>query len=594
MLPSVSIGLRLDQHLDFCNKLLAKSRVVSGLRVVFFFIFLGLLWFVFGPVGWPWELVVIAGILFFALLVTHEVVHRRISGARLRISFLDWSLARLGNRWQGEGVSGAGMLAANHPYACDLDILGPGSLFESVCIARTQSGRKLLAAWLGAPGEIMDVKIRQEAVSELAPALDSRLDLVEKSGSLQSGHDLAPTLRWAALRIPVIPMHWIFLAIALGCANLITLGIWLSGVGDSLPFTICLIFSMLIYGSNWKFIWETTTGLDHQVEALLAAKGGLDCLAKTVGWESCKLRGLQACIGKKPGAVSAVECLVTLVQTWHARKNPLVTIPLVLVFWDLIFAWFLGKWHRRHAKHLVGWIDALAEYEALQCLAHQSYLYPSEIFPTLLNLKEPWLEALDLGHPLLQSATCVKNKVQLAPPKRLLLISGSNMSGKSTYLRSVGVAAVMAWAGGTVRASAMSLSRVQVYGALHAEDSLRMGMSRFAAELARMRSLLEFTRESTPVLFLLDEIFSGTNSSDRQAGAEALILRLVAAGSLGMVTTHDLALAKIADDLQEKAQNVHFIDTWHGKIMSFDYLLRPGVVPRSNAIGLMRAIGMDV
>jgi DNA mismatch repair ATPase MutS len=182
----------------------------------------------------------------------------------------------------------------------------------------------------------------------------------------------------------------------------------------------------------------------------------------------------------------------------------------------------------------------------------------------------------------------------LAPPRQLLLVSGSNMSGKSTYLRSAGVAAVLAWAGGPVRASQMRISRFQVAAILHAEDSLRLGMSRFAAELARMRRLIELSKGEIPLLFLLDEIFSGTNSSDRLAGAEALIRRLVQTSAVGMVTTHDLTLAKIADDLGDKGANVHFVDNWSGGMMSFDYRLQPGVVPRSNALGLMRAIGLDL
>jgi len=573
------------------------SRVLSLVRLVVFGLFLAGLWLVFGPAGWPWMALVPVGLVFFVLLAVHESLHRRMLGNRFRLGLHEWSLARLDNRWQGKGIGGSDLLSQDHPYAADLDIVGVGSLFESLCIARTHLGQKQLALWLGGPGSTADLTARQESVRELAGHWDSRLDLVEKSGTLLVGQDLDSTLVWAGSPLKGPAGFWVVIAVVLAGANLVTLVQWISGQADSLGVACCSLLTVLVYAFNWKRIRTVLHGLEKQADALLAARGGLESMAAQNQWKSERLVSLRKELkasSKRPEAQAAVDRLVTLVQTWQAKRNPLITVPLVLLFWDLIFSWLLLQWHRTNAGSLKSWLGALGEYEALQSLAHHSFLFPADIFPTLLESGPSCFEAKDLGHPLLPVNRCVRNLVDLAPPCQLLLVSGSNMSGKSTYLRSAGVAAVLAWAGGPVRASFMRISRFQVASILHAEDSLRLGMSRFAAELARMRKLIELSRGEIPLLFLLDEIFSGTNSSDRLAGAEALIRRLVQTRAVGMVTTHDLTLARIADDLGDKGANVHFVDNWSGGMMSFDYRLQPGVVPRSNALGLMRAIGLDL
>ncbi len=573
------------------------SRWLSVSRILVFFLILAGFWQVFGSGNWRWYWLLPLGILFLALLAIHERLHSQFRGHLFRLKLHDWSIARLENRWHGQGVSGVGLLPQDHPYAADLDILGVGSLFESICLAKTQLGQRTLANWLGHPENHDQVLKRQEAVQELAKGFEDRLDLVEKSGGMQSGQDLDPTLQWANQKIA--GPHWavVAFAVVLGICNLLALIRWISGTNDSLEVAVCLLLTAIIYALNWKRIRESTKGLEKQAEALLAARGALASISAKSGWKSetlFKLRGRLKSDLDPQSASNAVDRLVTLVQAWQARKNPLITIPLVLLFWDLVFAWLLSGWHKKHAVGLSGWLTSLGDYEALQSLAHQSFLFPQDVFPRLLDKGPATYTARDLGHPLLPLSHCVRNQVELAPPRQMLLVSGSNMSGKSTYLRSVGVSAVLAWAGAPVRASSMEIGQFQVAAILHAEDSLRLGMSRFAAELARMRRVIELSKNELPLLFLLDEIFSGTNSSDRLAGAEALIFRLVNSGAVGMVTTHDLTLAKIADELQEKAGNVHFVDSWSGGRMSFDYRLQPGVVPRSNALGLMRAIGLEI
>jgi hypothetical protein len=250
-------------------------------------------------------------------------------------------------------------------------------------------------------------------------------------------------------------------------------------------------------------------------------------------------------------------------------------------------------WRRRHGRDLLGWLDAVGRAEALAAPATYAYENPDDPFPEVVEAG-PVLEAADLAHPLLPRGRCVPNDVNLGGDLRMLLVSGSNMSGKSTFLRTVGVNAVLALAGAPVRAARLRLSPLQVGATLRVQDSLQRGQSRFFAEITRLRQILDLARGPVPVLFLLDELLSGTNSEDRRAGAEAVLRRLVESGAVGLLTTHDLALTAIADQLGPAGANVHFDDRLEDGRLAFDYRMRPGVVRQRNALALMRAIGIEV
>jgi DNA mismatch repair ATPase MutS len=235
----------------------------------------------------------------------------------------------------------------------------------------------------------------------------------------------------------------------------------------------------------------------------------------------------------------------------------------------------------------------VAEIEALNALANFAYERPGNPFPEIVE-GEACFDGEALGHPLIAAARCIRNNVQLDNHRQLLIVSGSNMSGKSTLMRTVGINVVLALAGAPVCASRLKVSPLTIGASIHILDSLQTGASRFYAEITRLKQIVELTEGQLPLLFLLDEILSGTNSHDRRIGAEAVVRGLVKRGAIGLVTTHDLALTQIADSLGERATNVHFEDRLeHGK-MIFDYRMQPGVVQRSNALELMRAVGIEV
>jgi len=249
-------------------------------------------------------------------------------------------------------------------------------------------------------------------------------------------------------------------------------------------------------------------------------------------------------------------------------------------------------WLQQNGPALTNGLRALGELEALQALAAYSFENPADPFPEMLDA-EPCFEADDLGHPLLPADRCIGNNVCLNDGQRLLIVSGSNMSGKSTLLRTVGANAVLALAGAPVRARRLRASRLTLGATLRLQDSLLEGKSRFYAEVLRVRQLLDLSLAQPPLLFLLDELFSGTNSDDRRQGAEAVVRRFLDAGAVGMLTTHDLALTYLAELLGPRVVNVHFAEHFEAGEMTFSYKMQPGVLRNGNGVALMRALGIE-
>jgi DNA mismatch repair ATPase MutS len=280
----------------------------------------------------------------------------------------------------------------------------------------------------------------------------------------------------------------------------------------------------------------------------------------------------------------------------HDWQHNLIFLIVSLPFlWGTHLAWAIESWRARHGGHIRAWLDAVAEMEALSSLSAFRFEHPRDPFPSIVTDHASALfDGSDLGHPLIPHARCVRNDVQLNENHTLLVVSGSNMSGKSTLLRTVGINAVLAQAGAPVRAASLRLSPLRVGATLRIQDSLQEGRSRFYAEITRVRALADLAHGDTPLLFLLDELFHGTNSHDRLVGASGVLRSLLARGAIGLVTTHDLALTSIARALAPRAVNVHFEDWFEGSEIHFDYRMKPGPVTRSNAIALMRAVGLDV
>jgi DNA mismatch repair ATPase MutS len=292
-------------------------------------------------------------------------------------------------------------------------------------------------------------------------------------------------------------------------------------------------------------------------------------------------------------ASARIARLSRLIEMLDSRDNPFMKAVGPLMLWTEQLAFAIEAWRRLSGRALRRWLDAVGEMEALCALAAYAYEHPADVFPEFES-GAACFDGEELAHPLLDRARVVPNSVRLGGDLRVLIVSGSNMSGKSTLLRTVGINAVLALAGAPVCARRLRLSRLALGASIRTLDSLQDGTSRFYAEIKRLHQIMELTAGPVPVLFLLDELLHGTNSHDRRIGAEAIVRGLVERGAMGLVTTHDLALAHVAEALAARAANVHFEDQFENGRMTFDYRLHAGVVEKSNALELMRSVGLEV
>ncbi|MGZ9066529.1 MAG: MutS-related protein, partial [Burkholderiales bacterium] len=297
-------------------------------------------------------------------------------------------------------------------------------------------------------------------------------------------------------------------------------------------------------------------------------------------------------------AISASEAIQRLgkLYGWTESGTNLVFVAVCRFFlWDTQFAFAIEAWRARFGPKIEVWLRRLAEFEALSSLACYSFEHPADSFPELLPATAPaQIESEGLGHPLIPESRSVGNDIELGSERRLIVISGSNMSGKSTWLRAIGVNLVLASAGAPVRARKFRMTPVRIGASIRTTDSLLEGTSRFYAEIKRLTAIVKLAGEGTTLVFLLDEVLSGTNSHDRRIGASCVVLSLVQRGAMGLITTHDLALTRIVEELQPRGLNFHFEDQLQDGRMSFDYRLRPGIVTKSNALELMRSLGLEV
>jgi len=590
--PHAEYSQRLEERSTQASDLAAQDRLLSNLRLLTFAIGTALaLAIFFGRwlnVGWLAPPVLV----FVVLLVVHERVARRRDRADRAVAFYEAGLARLEHRFAGSGEPGERFRDPHHPYSEDLDLFGPGSVYERLCTARTHAGEDTLAAWLLAPAPPAEVQARQEAVRELSSDLDLREDLA------LLGEDVRASLRPAALRSwgeapPLLRSPLLAPAAALLAALAVGgLALWIFTSAGPLPFALAVVAEMVFANVLRKPVAQVVDAVEapaHDLALLAELLERLEALRPT----SDRLVALRA--GLETDGAPASRRIAQLrkrVELLESRRNQLFAPIAALLLWKTQLALALERWRGRCGPELGHWVAAVAEIEALAALAGFAYEQPEASWPELSE-GEPQLTATGLGHPLIPPDRRVANDVTLGREPAVLVVSGSNMSGKSTLMRSVGVAAVLAQAGAPVCAETLRLTPFQVGASIRIQDSLQEGTSRFYAEIQRLRQIMDLAGAS-PTLFLLDEILHGTNSHDRGIGAEAVVRGLLSRGACGLVTTHDLALARVADELAPIARNVHFEDHVVSGRIEFDYTIREGVVTRSNAIELMRAVGLEV
>jgi hypothetical protein len=532
-------------------------------------------------------------ILLLGLLLTgiwHIRIENARSAARRGIRFYQAGLERLDGTWLGKGSPGTEFLDSHHPFAADLDIFGVGSLFELVNAAHTQIGRTTLAAWLLEPASLQEIVARQEAIKEMSPKVDFRERLGFLAAEAQTWIPTESLISWArqprslksnVVRVAAFWLPWLNLV-------LLIVGQW--------PW--CLLI-LAVQNSVARFYRRRVQNVTRTVGVV---QHDLKCLAsmfeylEAENFKSERLRRVDA--GDRSGglcASEAIQRLATLYSWIASRGNPLIAVISGWFLLETQVAFAVEAWRARFGTMVEPWLRRLGEIEALSSLAGYAFEHPADPFPEILPPSAPaQIQAEGLKHPLLVEAKCVGNDVSLGPNCRLMVISGSNMSGKSTYLRTLGVNLALVLAGAPVRARRFRMTHLRIGASIRTLDSIQEGTSRFYAEITRLGQIVKLAEQGTPLVFLLDEILGGTNSHDRRIGAGCVARALVERGALGLITTHDLALAQIAEEIQPPGANYHFEDQILNGKMSFDYHLRPGVVEKSNALELMRLVGLDV
>ncbi len=545
----------------------------------------------FGGVS-PWWMALPA-VAFTALLVVHE----RTARERLRVSriaaFQERGLARVEDRWAGLGPDGSRFADPDHPFAADLDLFGRGSLFQRITTASSRGGEAVLASWLLSPAAPETIRRRQEAVAELTDQLDFRDDLARLGERVPGVAEFASLAEWGVR--PVAQGLGVMSAAAsvLSLASVALGAAWIAGIWSIWPFLIAVGVLAGFARLATERLGPVLQGVDRRADELSSLKSALALIeSKEFRAEDLsRIRGTLR-VGEVP-ASRRIAGLLRRADLLEWRNNLFFAPIAAILLWNVQVAVLLERWRRRSGREIAGWVAALSELEALASLAAFAFENPDHAVPEIVE-DGPRFEAQGLGHPLLPRSSCVRNDVELGGDLRVLVVSGSNMSGKSTLLRSVGTNVVLALAGGGVRSVRMRLSPLAIGATLRIQDSLQEGKSRFYAEILRLKLVVGLTHGSMPVLFLLDEILHGTNSHDRVEGASAIVRGLIDRGAIGLVTTHDLALAEVAEGLAPRAANVHFEDRMEDGVMEFDYTMRPGVVRNSNALALMRAVGLDV
>ena len=544
--------------------------------------------------------IAVLGVLFVALMVVHARVLERLERARRAERWYMRGVDRLTGNWPGKGRPGLRFLD-DHPYAQDLDLFGRASVFELMNTASTEAGEETLAGWLRAPASIAEISARQTAAAELRAKIDFREDLavlaaeseVSRTGSLASWATAEPAGLARAAQI-------VLAASALTMA-LVT---WLV-VSERIPArsVIIWLFVESFIALVWRREVHLVLGRIATPDRDLALVGGLLSRIETEPVSSprlAELKGLFITDGVPPS--KRIAQLRRLVSWLDSTRNQMFAPIALALLLPQQLAVAIDRWHATYGPRVAIWLRAIGELEALSAIGTYSYEHPNDPFPTLTDVG-PIFDARALGHPLMVDERSVRNDLTLgggAPG--IIVISGSNMSGKSTLLRSAGVNVVLAQAGAPVRAARLTLSPLTIGATLRVEDSLQAGHSRFYAEILRIRDIVQTARDGASprdgfprtMLFLLDEILHGTNSYDRRIGAEAIVRALAQLGAIGLVTTHDLALTELPARLGPIAANMHFEDKLEDGRMTFDYRMRPGVVEHSNALALMRAVGLEV
>jgi hypothetical protein len=585
---------RLDSNRLTLAKLDRQGAWIANFRVA---TFLGavaagaLAWEAKVPGGWGWS----AASVFFTAYVVLVAVHRRILSTESRERILESlnarGLSRLDGTWHAFPGRGDRFLDPGHPYIPDLDVFGPGSLFQLIDESGTIAGEDRLAAWLSSPAALSVIQARQLAIAELGAMLDFRQQLIVESRlaakdkadparfiAWGEGLSMLQGIRWAR------PLAWVLPVAFAAAATLAHYDL----VSPVAPWTAL--------GALVAVIGVTRSRIKSAYDAISAGQSGFVRFenvfdhVRNGSFQDPSLRALSEQMGTSATlALRAFSRRFAFAELRQSHVHPIVNL---FTLWDVHWMFALERWRKAYGSSVRKWFDALAELEALSSLAGFAHGRPDFCVPSVSD-DALHLDAKGLGHPLLQDP--VRNDVSFPTAGYAYVVTGSNMSGKSTLLRALGTNVVLALAGAPVCASAFSMSALRVLTGMRVKDSLERGVSYFYAEVQRIKLLMDEAKAAQGrALFLLDEILLGTNARERQVASREILRLFLETGAIGLVATHDFTLSSMEGQGGLRIRNVHFEDQIVDGRMTFDYRLRDGVVQQTNALRVLHNAGIDV
>lgn len=535
----------------------------------------------------------IVSMLFFALTVVHSKIAKELEQSKRAAAYYTSRITHLDGGWTGTGNTGQRYQDLTHPYSSDLNLFVEGGLYEYICGTPTRLGEDTLATWLCNSADEKTVLQRQDAIRELRENTELFEKFILIDDKAREDHDQNQLGQWCARDFT--RTSGALNGAILGLLTFLSLTAWIYGFGYWL-FLIVFGLQLSFYAVNFKKIQACTSEASRAISGLKALSRVMR-LFEQQQFESSLLQQLCADLkseGRRPSwQVKRLNNLVLWLE--NSLRNQFFAPVAFIIGLPLFIIMRVDLWRERVGPSVSRWSDAIGQMEALCSLARLSFENPADPFPEIIADAAPvTLEAEGLCHPLIPKDQCVANNIRFNDGLSLIMVSGSNMSGKSTLLRSLGVNLVLAFCGAPVRAQCLKTTRLQIGSAMTANDSLQQGVSLFYAVISRIKDIVDLAGNTPPLFFLLDEILQGTNSHDRRIGAEGIIRQLLVKNAIGLVTTHDLSLTEIVDSLGSTATNIHFEDNIQNGEMHFDYKIHQGVVQKSNALELMSMIGLDI
>jgi DNA mismatch repair ATPase MutS len=531
--------------------------------------------------------------IFLALVIRHAKVERELQTVRAMLDIQHRYLSRMNGEWVTFEDCGLEFMDGNHPYTYDLDIFGAKSLFQWISVAKTDMGRQHLKILLQSPSKNLDaITNRQNAVRELAAKLEFCQQL-ECHGLLADkvSRGTNELINYAE-ESRVLP-RWIHIVRFLPLATLLALVLYSLPWGIPVHFPAVLVALQLLFGFIGYRKVSTDLSTVYPFQKGLGAFKDMFLLIESEPFKGEYLSALKSELNSliEPASTS-MKRLERISDAIDLRYNPIFYFIFNLfLMWDIHCAVYLERWKIQNGNRIRAWFETIAAFEALSSLSVISHIHPQWVFPEFHDHGMK-IRAQEMGHPLIQSEKCVHNDIVI--DNSSCIITGSNMSGKSTFLRAIGMNLVLAYAGTVVCARQLSCSIMDVFTSMVIRDNLIDGISTFYAELTRINMILKHSGQQQPMFYLIDEIFRGTNSLDRIAGARVVLGELSKRGAIGLISTHDFELCDLEKDSQLKFRNYHFEEQYEKGGIRFDYKLRPGRCTTSNARYLMKMVGINI